>query len=339
MKSIFTRRGESPASFRISWRGYDRAEVDAFLRQTAADRQRLQEDLAQLEAFMSTSGDRREMERLAAVRREVASCLETSIGALRTATGLLASAAPPSVPIPAPVHPLSARVVADSRRDGQATFNASFPATLNAQHASTLNASHGATLNASHAGTLNASLVNKVSQFGARLDLRGKLPSWPLERRKPLLVGAASIAVLMSAGFMYQNQPSANEMPAAQPRAEIQAAVPLTAVPTPSAEPAGDLTPASSAAPSREDGLVLTVTARRACWIGSTLDGGQRLERLLAANETIMLRATNEAVLRIGDATALSVLINNQPTRPLGTTGQVVTHRITRSNYKNLLEN
>ena len=41
---------------------------------------------------MATSGDeRREMERLAAVRREVASCLETSIGALRTATGLLAS--------------------------------------------------------------------------------------------------------------------------------------------------------------------------------------------------------------------------------------------------------
>ena len=60
---------------------------------------------------------------------------------------------------------------------------------------------------------------------------------------------------------------------------------------------------------------------------------------MLAANETIMLRATNEAVLRIGDASAISVLINNQPTRPLGATGQVVTHRITKANYKNLLEN
>ena len=44
---------------------------------------------------------------------------------------------------------------------------------------------------------------------------------------------------------------------------------------------------------------------------------------MLAANETIMLRATNEAVLRIGDASAISVLINNQPTRRLGATGQV----------------
>ena len=85
MASIFTGREKTPA-FRISLRGYDRAEVDEFLQQTAADRQRLQEDLAQLEAFMATSGDeRRELERLAAIRREVASCLETSIGALRPA--------------------------------------------------------------------------------------------------------------------------------------------------------------------------------------------------------------------------------------------------------------
>ena len=60
---------------------------------------------------------------------------------------------------------------------------------------------------------------------------------------------------------------------------------------------------------------------------------------MLAANETIMLRATNEAVLRIGDASAISVLINNQPTRRLGATGQVVTHRITKANDRNLLEN
>ena len=61
---------------------------------------------------MATSGDeRREMERLAAVRREVASCLETSIGALRTATGLLGSAAPPiTVQTSAPLKALTTRV-------------------------------------------------------------------------------------------------------------------------------------------------------------------------------------------------------------------------------------
>ena len=302
MSSIFTGRGETPA-FRISLRGYDRAEVDEFLRQTAADRQRLQEDLAQLEAFMATSGDeRRELERLAAIRREVASCLETSIGALRTATGLLASVAPPNVQAPqVQVQALATRVTIDR--------------------------------------------PPMTSRFGTIARRWPTLPSWswPTDTRKRVLVAVGPVAALMVAAFMYQNEPRANEMPA-EPPTEARAAAPAPAPVSP-AVPAPPITSApaeavpSPAAAAREDGLVLTLTARRACWIGSTLDGGQRLERMLVPNETIMLRATNEAVLRIGDATALSILINNQPAKPLGAAGQVVTHRITRSNYKNLLEN
>jgi DivIVA domain-containing protein len=296
-------RGEGTPAFRLSWRGYNRADVDEFLRQTAADRQRLQEDLAQLEAVMATSGDeRREMERLAAVRRDVASCLETSIGALRTATGLLASAAPP-VPVEssAPLQALTTRV--------------------------------------SLAPPLEMIEPPAVSRFGTLASFRPTLPSWPGARRKPVLVGLASVAALMFAGFMYQNQPRASEIPGGQDPDVQTAPAPPAPASLPVSEPPAMAAAPAPTAPAREDGLVLTVTARRACWIGSTLDGGQRLEKMLAANETIMLRATSEAVLRIGDASAISVLINNQPTRPLGATGQVVTHRITKANYKNLLEN
>ena len=301
MASIFTSRGEIPA-FRISLRGYDRAEVDEFLRQTAADRQRLQEDLAQLEAFMASSGDeRRELERLAAIRREVASCLETSIGALRTATGLLTSVTPPNIqPSPPLIEPLATRVTVDR--------------------------------------------PPMISRFGKIARLRSKLPSWswPSDTRKRVLVAVGPVAALLVAAFIYQNEPRANEMPMEAP-AQARAAAPRPAPASPVAPTAAVASTPTEAAPGpavaeREDGLVLTLTARRACWIGSTLDGGQRLERMLVPNETIMLRATNEAVLRIGDATALSVLINNQPAKRLGTAGQVVTHRITRSNYKNLLE-
>src|SRR5512134_3061500 len=96
MTSIW-RRGTPPTRFRIAWRGYDRAEVDECLRRADADRQRLQEEGAQLSALMSHAGGR-ELERLAAVRREVASCLETSIDALRNATALLGG---PPAPLPA----------------------------------------------------------------------------------------------------------------------------------------------------------------------------------------------------------------------------------------------
>src|SRR5947207_809119 len=43
----------SSPQFRLRWRGYDRAEVDEFLRRTAADRQRLHEDLAQIDTIIA----------------------------------------------------------------------------------------------------------------------------------------------------------------------------------------------------------------------------------------------------------------------------------------------
>jgi hypothetical protein len=84
-------------------------------------------------------------------------------------------------------------------------------------------------------------------------------------------------------------------------------------------------------------GLVLTLTAKRQCWIRTRIDGGQPLERLLKADETIMLRANDEAFLRVGDASALSMLINNRLAKPLGASGEVRSTRITRASYQTLL--
>jgi hypothetical protein len=106
------------------------------------------------------------------------------------------------------------------------------------------------------------------------------------------------------------------------------------ALDSPRAEPGP---PAADGGAAQQSGLVLTLTARRSCWIATVIDGGQRLERLLAQNETIILRAEDEVMLRAGDAGALSVLINNQLTKPLGAAGQVVTTRITRANVGDFL--
>jgi hypothetical protein len=117
-------------------------------------------------------------------------------------------------------------------------------------------------------------------------------------------------------------------------------------VPIPSDPPPADVAapaaiepiPVASPSPiAAADGLVLTLTARRTCWVGTTIDGGQRLERILQPDETVMVHAHDEVVLRVGDATAISVLINNQPMKALGASGQVVTSRISRANYLNLL--
>jgi hypothetical protein len=84
--------------------------------------------------------------------------------------------------------------------------------------------------------------------------------------------------------------------------------------------------------------LMFTISAIKTCWIRTVVDGGQQMERLLQPNETVMLHATNEVLLRVGDATAVTLLINNRPIKPLGRSGEVVTRLITRANYSTLLQ-
>ena len=306
MMSIW-RRGTQPAKFRIAWRGYDRAEVDDCLRRADADRQRLQEEVAQLSALLSRGGaDGRDVERLAAVRREVASCLETSIGALRNVTALLGG---PTTTLPA----------AGPARQAERT-----PPPIPAEHLT-------ASLRFREARFADPTMSRPPAPAPPRGPRRFSPPRFAVVRGKPAIAGAGVLAVLMFAGLRNQ---SASEIPvAAAPAAPADVAQALP--------PEHTSTPTEVAPPdiAREDGLVLALTGLRASWVNTTLDGGQRMERLLAPNETILLRATSEAILRVADATAVSVLINNQPARPLGSTGQVVTARITKDNYRKLLLN
>ena len=291
--SIFFRSTDS-AKFRLRWLGYDRAEVDEFLRQTEADRQQLQEDLAQLGAVMTNHREerRRELEQLSALRIEVASCLETSIGALRVATERLSSA-PTSLPAPQ----LAPEVVKPAAT--KAPFRLRWPS-----------------LRGLRVGAALSGLT---------------LQSMSGERRR-VLVTVGSAAMLILAVITYQHQPRVRVVMPAATRAEAEAVhevSPPVQLPAPAASPAPMI--------QQVEGLVLALTARTTCWVGTSIDGGQRLERTLKPDETIMLKADQEAVLRVGDAAALSVVINNQPARPLGVAGQVVTARITRANYLSFL--
>jgi len=85
------------------------------------------------------------------------------------------------------------------------------------------------------------------------------------------------------------------------------------------------------------DSLLITLTARSACWVRSTVDGKEPVERLLRPNDTILLHAKDEVVLRVGDAGALSLSINSRPAKPLGAPGEVVATRITRTNFPTFL--
>jgi DivIVA domain-containing protein len=277
--SLFSWKGKSD-QFRRRWRGYDPAEVDEFVRQMNTDRQRLEEDLAQLEAFTAAHREerRREFERLTKLRIDVASCLDNSIGALRTASDLLTHA----------------QLQPPRQGDHQA------------------------------AGRTDRS---KSKRSAIRFPWE-KMPQLT-RRQKQVLAASVFLLTSVTVTLAYRSR---------TPKVPVKTAAAPAAMSV-IANSGNKAEPALPAVAQRPPGLVLTLTAKRPCWIGTHIDGGQPLERMLSRDETIMLRANTEAIIRIGDASALSLLINNRPAKPLGASGEVVTTRITPGNYLSLLAN
>lgn len=87
----------------------------------------------------------------------------------------------------------------------------------------------------------------------------------------------------------------------------------------------GVSSPPGDSSPRR---LVLRVQAIRPCWIGITING-RKESRLLGQSEELVRESTSDIVLRVGDAGALVVFVNDQRLAPLGAEGEVVTKRIT----------
>ncbi len=110
-------------------------------------------------------------------------------------------------------------------------------------------------------------------------------------------------------------------VPAAPP---VRAAEPAAATPVPSV-------PA--------DQLAVRLSTTRPCWIAATVDGAKISGRILQPGEQQAFDVRREIVLTVGDAEALTVMLNGASAKPLGKSGEVVTTRLTPANFKAFLAN
>ncbi len=90
---------------------------------------------------------------------------------------------------------------------------------------------------------------------------------------------------------------------------------------------------------TRVAGVPLRVELRTEgrCWVVIRVDGEQVLARLLQAGEHHIFDVENEAVMRVGDPAALTIMINGQPGRRLGAAEEPVDVRITPTNFQEYL--
>jgi hypothetical protein len=172
------------------------------------------------------------------------------------------------------------------------------------------------------------------SPAASRMLLSSPFPSdavpVPANGRARLLVGlfgAAGLVVLVGTIWWLRSSDTAATS------AETTAAptAPATAVSEPApVAPAATTTP-TLAAPTEKaassSALTLVVEARRSSWMRTTVDGQSDGGRMLAQGETVKLNARQSVSLRVGDAGAVFVSVNNGQAAALGSDGQVVTRQ------------
>jgi hypothetical protein len=300
----------------------------------AADRQHLQESLARLDALVASYGQDGASATIAAARRDAD---EIRARAQEEASRVLRQAADGA-------DLLQRERLHTTRRELERLTSlrlevaGCLDASIAALHKATglLTSASGPRTTETALAKISPAPVPDEVPLDATAETR-----MPRRRVFSFLVPAAGAAVLAFLAYGALNREATMPPAPGPPEAETgQVQDPVKPESTPLGV-AGDTTfPNSSAqapATGQTAGLVLTLTARRECWIATHLDGSQNMQRTLKPAETIILYAHDEAVLRLGDAGAVSVLINNQPARPLGADGEVATQRITRANYSSFL--
>ena len=141
-------------------------------------------------------------------------------------------------------------------------------------------------------------------------------------------------------------QPATAEVPAAS--AGSSPAAPEPVRPAPAREPARPAvpppnptasSPASSpaAAPDPSDRVTVAVVATGPCWVSAIVDGERVVAREFQTGERLAFEFGRSVVLTAGDAAALAVTINGEEARRLGSAGQVVTVRVTPTNFREYL--
>jgi cytoskeleton protein RodZ len=95
--------------------------------------------------------------------------------------------------------------------------------------------------------------------------------------------------------------------------------------------------PAAVQPAARPSGLTMEIAPKASCWVSVTVDGEPTFSSLMKAGEKRQVVAREEVLVTVGDAGVFTYTLNGRAGKPLGAPGEVVSKRITLSNYKDLV--
>jgi cytoskeleton protein RodZ len=155
-----------------------------------------------------------------------------------------------------------------------------------------------------------------------------------------IAISVAVVAALLYFGTM-SRRGSDTPSPATAVGKDTSAAAPAPERGTATVPSGAAAPPATAGAPARapesSDRVTVAVVATGPSWVSAIVDGERVVARDFRTGERISFDVGRSVVLTAGDAAALAVTINGEEARPLGSSGQVVTVRVTPANFKEYL--
>jgi hypothetical protein len=152
------------------------------------------------------------------------------------------------------------------------------------------------------------------------------VPSRPPLRTILTLFGVAGVVILVGTMWWIRSSDVVSASPE-RAGSESKSSSPAAPAAPAAASSAGATTAPAPARKGAASDLSVLVEARRSSWIRTTVDGESDIGRTFAAGETLRLTAERSVALRVGDAGAVYVSVNNRPAVPLGASGQVVSRQ------------
>jgi hypothetical protein len=171
-----------------------------------------------------------------------------------------------------------------------------------------------------------AAARGRVAATSPSMHYAAAAPARPMWIAAAAALGFAAVMVLLLWWPGVLRSSNAASPVAAPPGSRAQ--TPPAASPRPAPTQASPAPAAATRAVATDPSLVsVVIDARRDAWIRTTIDGTADRGRLYAAGQTRTVTARQDVVLRVGDAGAVSVAVDGQPSKVLGVDGQVVTRR------------
>ena len=165
-------------------------------------------------------------------------------------------------------------------------------------------------------------------------------PAPPFEPKRRWLAQTAGLVVLVGASWFVASGMEMPRLPKSRPpaRASVTAVAtpPRPAAAQPTATPRAPA-PVATTGATKPAALTLDVEPRQECWLSAIADGERVVYQLLNAGERARIEAREDLQLRIGDAGAFAFVLNGQPGKSLGATGEAVNVHVTSQNYREFL--